>query len=91
VRGLAGVAIVAAVAAAGCGTKNVNTDKAASEIEKGLIQQLGVKGVEVSCPDDVEAKEGDTFECTAKSQGESATISVHQQDDDGNIRWKLER
>jgi Domain of unknown function (DUF4333) len=82
--------LAAALAAGGCGTKTVNTDKAAEEIEKGLTEQLNVKNVEVTCPDDVEAKKGDTFECTAKAQGESAKISVTQQDDDGNVRWKLE-
>jgi Domain of unknown function (DUF4333) len=82
--------LAAALAASGCGTETVNTDKAASEIEKGIREQLNIRNVEVTCPDDVEAKEGDTFDCTARAQGESATISVTQQDDEGNIRWKLE-
>ena len=82
-------AAVAVLAAAGCG--GIDTDKAEAEIEKGIREQTRVREVKVDCPDDVEAKKGDTFECRATGEGESARVSVTQQDDEGNIRWKLVR
>ena len=82
-------AAVTAVALAGCGEKVLNTDNAENEIVKGLEQQTNVKNPKVSCPDDVEVKKGDTFQCKATAQGDTATIAVEQLDDEGNIRWRL--
>ena len=90
-RRLAFVPLAAALAVAGCGSKVINTDKAEREIEKGLKQQLHLKDVSVSCPDDVKAKKGDTFNCTAKSGKQTAKIAVTQLDDNGRISWRLVR
>jgi hypothetical protein len=89
------LAIIAALAlagagVAGCGTETLNTDKAETEIAKGIEQQTGVKA-SVDCPDDIEIKKDDTFTCTAKPEdgGESGTVTVTQKDDEGNISWEL--
>ncbi len=90
-RRLLTVPLVAALALAACGSKVINTGKAETEIAKGLKQQLHLKDVTVKCPDDVKAKKGDTFNCTAKSGGKSARIAVTQLDDNGRISWRLVR
>jgi hypothetical protein len=86
------VALVAGAAAlGGCGTTTIDTDKAETEIEKGIEKQTQVKAT-VACPDDIEAKAKDTFECTATPEGgggEKATVAVTQTDDEGNITWEL--
>jgi Domain of unknown function (DUF4333) len=78
-----------AALAAGCGTKTINTNKAEAEIAKGIEQQTRISDVTVKCPDDVEAKQGDTFRCTASARGQTASVQVVQRDDDGNIRRRL--
>ena len=83
------LAALCALAATGCG--DVDTGKAEDAIEKGIREQTGAKEVRVDCPSDVEAKKGDTFECRATVAGETAPVSVTQQDDDGNIRWRFRR
>ena len=83
--------LVAALVLTACGSKVINTDKAETEIAKGLKQQLHLKGVTVKCPDDVKAKKGDTFNCTAKAGKQTARIAVVQQDDNGRISWRLVR
>ena len=94
VRRLVPFALLAAAAlpVAGCGTKTIDTGKAESEIGKGVAQQTGAKGVKVDCPDDVDAKKGDTFDCDLSAAGgQKAKIKVTQQDDKGNVRWTLAR
>lgn len=74
---------------AGCGTTTINVDKAETAIAAGLEKQTGATNVTVSCPDEVEAKTGGTFECTAKTGEETAKVKVTQKDDKGNINWEL--
>lgn len=82
---------LAATGVAGCGTTTLDTDKAETEITKELDKQVGT-GAKVSCPDDVEVKQGDTFNCTATDpEGNKATIVVTQKDDEGNISWELKQ
>jgi Domain of unknown function (DUF4333) len=90
-RVLAILPLAAALALAACGSKVINTDKAETEIEKGLKQQLHLQNVSVDCPSNVKAKKGDTFNCTAKSGKQTAKILVTQEDDNGRIRWRLVR
>ena len=83
--------LVGALALAACGSKVLNTDRAEREIEKGLKQQLHLRSVTVSCPGDIKAKKGDTFNCTAKSGKQTARIAVTQENDSGRISWRLVR
>jgi Domain of unknown function (DUF4333) len=84
VLGLAGCSFSASVG-------SVDTQKAQTEIAKGIQEQTGATGVQVKCPDDVPLQQGGTFTCTATaSNGESATVSVTQTDDQGGISWKLQ-
>jgi len=46
----------------------------------------------VRCPDEVEARRGDTFNCVARaSNGQRARVEVTQRDDEGGVSWRLVR
>ena len=77
---------------AGCGEAKLDTGKAESAIRAGITRQTGVKIESVRCPDDVEARRGETFRCTARaSNGQRAAVEVTQRDDEGSVSWRLVR
>ena len=81
---------VCLLALAGCGDKKLNTDKLEGKIQDGIEQQAGVKVKSVDCPSDIKAKKGDTFTCKATTtKGQTATVSVIQRDDKGNVRYQV--
>jgi hypothetical protein len=91
-RTLAPIAVlpIALLALAGCSSSNLDTGKAEKEIQRGIQQQTGVKVKSVTCPDGVEAKKGDTFNCVVRAvNGQKAIVRVRQTDDEGNVRWRL--
>jgi hypothetical protein len=46
----------------------------------------------VDCPDDVPVEADATFECPAVAEdGSQATITVTQEDDQGNLSWEVTR
>jgi len=70
---------------AGCGTETLKKDQLDGFVEK-TAKDLGVKVKSVECPDDVEGKKGESFECTVKARGgKEAEITVEQTSDDGNV------
>jgi hypothetical protein len=78
------VAFALAVFAAGCGTDTVDAGKAEAEIEQGLSSTTA-KIASVSCPDDVEQKEGNQFTCSAKlEKGGQAKVLVTLTSDRGD-------
>jgi hypothetical protein len=79
----------AAVALGACGTQQLDTAEAEKTIGNRLGEQAGTK-VTINCPDDVEIKKGDTFECEAKARNDTAKVKVTQLDDEGNVRWRVE-
>jgi Domain of unknown function (DUF4333) len=79
----------AALALAACGTEQLDTEEAEKTIGKRLGDQSGTK-VTIDCPDDVELKKGDTFNCNARSRTDRAKVKVTQLDDEGNVRWEVE-
>jgi hypothetical protein len=84
-----GLALVAAGLAA-CGESKLDTDRAESAIRSGIIRQTGVKIDMVRCPDEVEARRGETFRCVAlASNGQRARVEVTQRDDEGSVSWRL--
>lgn len=78
------------VGVAACSVTNLlDTAKAEQEIQKGIQEQAGIP-VTVTCPDDVTAKKGDVFQCIASdSSGGKITVQVTQDDDQGNVSWKV--
>lgn len=84
VLGLAGCSFSASVG-------SLDVQKAQEEIAKGIEQQTGATGVTVKCPESVPLEQGNTFTCAVTaSTGETATVSVTQTDNQGNINWELE-
>jgi Domain of unknown function (DUF4333) len=77
-----------ALALAACGAQQLDTAEAEQTIEKRLGEQAGTK-VTIDCPDDVEIKKGDTFDCKAKARKDTANVKVTQLDDKGNVRWEV--
>ena len=69
----------------------LDRDQLERTLARNISAQLDVPGIEVECPDDVEARQGATLECIARAPGETAglRIEVTQLDDDGNVTWEI--
>ncbi len=88
--GLASVAIVVALAGCSVSVGGLDMQKAQTEIAKGIEEQTDATGVSVTCPEGVPMEQGNTFTCNATTaEGEKATITVTQTDDQGNITWEI--
>jgi uncharacterized protein YajQ (UPF0234 family) len=75
VAGIAAVAVLAFVAA-GCGTKTLDQGDEVDLVNKQLASQ-DLKAKTVDCPSDVEAKEGDTFDCDVTlTNGKTGTYTI---------------
>ena len=53
-----------AVLLVACGEKTINADRAAETVNNFVSDRTGFEPSDVECPEDVEAKVGETFECT---------------------------
>jgi hypothetical protein len=85
------VAVATAGAIAACGGQQLDTSKLETEIKSGIERQTDVKMRSVECPKR-EVKVGDSFDCKATAtDGDTANVKVTQQDDEGNVRWRLGR
>lgn len=60
------------------------------QILRGLRGELG-SGVELDCPEIIVGEKGDTFECETGSADGGPTVLVTQTDDQGNVRYELQR
>jgi hypothetical protein len=72
------------VAIAGCGEVKIDSGKA-----EDLVRKVAAKGQlkTVTCPEDVKAEKGATFDCDlVLADGTKATLTIHQEDDQGKIR-----
>lgn len=89
-HGLAFLMLLAAtIAVAGC-QSNLDMEKLTASIKSGLTEQLQMPFASVSCPESRPIKNGDVFECKAVAEtGGDLTVSVTQNDDTGNVNWKL--
>lgn len=76
---------------AACSTSNtLEAEDLNEQIAAGLQDMFEIEAT-VECPDDIEAEEGGTFECTAEdSAGTSLPVQVTQTDDDGNVDWTMD-
>jgi hypothetical protein len=81
------VAVALAIAATACGEDTVDAD----EVEAGIEQDLSsatAKIVSVSCPEDVEQKEGKQFTCDAALEGGGkAKVQVTLTNDRGDASY----
>jgi hypothetical protein len=80
-----------AVAAGACTPRMLDSAQLERRLARELSDQLDVPGIEVSCPDDAEARQGSTVDCFARAPGETTglRIAVTQVDDDGNVTWEI--
>jgi hypothetical protein len=88
---LAAAGCLALLVLAGC-TAKLDTDKIEVEVKRDLADRTGARIASVTCPDQVDAKKGDTFRCTARTvSGERVPIEVVQRDDKGSVTWRIAR
>ena len=79
-------ALAAVTAAAGCGGNSLDTRRVESRLRVGITHR-GIDVGAVQCPRKVDAKQGETFTCTATDRaGTSEKVTVRQLDDKGNVR-----
>jgi len=76
---------------AGCTrTRTLDGQGLNEKLAADLSQKLNEQGITVSCPDDVPAQAGGTFECTATTpDGKQITLQVTQTDDQGNVTYDV--
>jgi uncharacterized protein DUF4333 len=87
---LGALALAGVVALLGCGTAKLETGKIEVAVKKDLADRTGTRVASVKCPDDVEARKGDKFRCTAiAARGERVAIEVLQEDGQGRVTWRL--
>jgi len=84
-RKLAVLALAPLILAA-CGGTEIDAGKTEDLIKENVS---GPPPRAVECPEGVEAKKGETFECelTYEQGVPAATVTVHIQDDDGRVRF----
>ena len=82
-------ALALAVSLAACGESTVDPSSA-EEAVTGVIADSGFEADDVSCPDDVEAKEGTTFECdfTGPAGPQIANVEITSVDGD-NVEFNV--
>lgn len=77
------------VLAAGC-SQPLDVAGLESQLQTQLEKEFDTKGLTVTCPDDVKAEAGSTFECQASdATGATVVITVTQTDDQGHVTWKV--
>lgn len=85
---LVAVVAVLAVTGAAC-SSTLDTQGLEEQIVALLEERGGPEVTEVTCPDDVEAEAGATFECTATGDGVEWVVQVTQTDDQGNVEIEI--
>ena len=82
------LALVALLALAGCGTETLN----ASDIESDINSEYSGRGFDVesvSCPDDIEAKAGETGECSLTANGVTVPVEIEVTSEDGAYDFEI--
>jgi hypothetical protein len=82
--------VVVALAGASCVAERTLD---VESLESTLQQQLQERQVQmvdsVACPDEIKVEAKATFQCTATGDETTWTLQVRQNDDDGNVTWKI--
>jgi hypothetical protein len=68
----------------------VHTTNLEELMAKNIGEQAGAKDVKVDCPEIIVGKKGGTFDCSATSGKDKATVNVTQKDDQGNVNYKVQ-
>lgn len=74
-----------------CVPSTLNMSQLERRLERQLADHLGVDGIEVVCPAEIEVAEGESFACVAMAPGdpEAIRVRVTQMDDEGNVSWEI--
>jgi hypothetical protein len=84
------VAASAVLLLGACGETDVDVAKLEEDIATGVKEQSDVD-VEVTCPDQVEARKGTSIECEVTDpEGVTKTATVTMLDDDGKVDWRVD-
>jgi hypothetical protein len=84
-----GAACLALLVLAGC-TAKLDTDQIEDGVKHDLAERTGASITSVKCPNEVDAKKGDSFDCTARTaRGDVIPIHVVQTDDKGSVTWRI--
>jgi hypothetical protein len=74
-----------------CGTTTIDSSSAEKSIADNIQKQIGQRPKAVSCPDDIEAKKGSTFNCkVTAANGKTATVKASQTDDNGHFNFTIQ-
>jgi hypothetical protein len=82
------------LSATACGgdDSKLDTSQLESQMKNTLTDRTGIAIASVECPADVEPERGASFRCTATTErGERVLLKVTQKDEDGAVRWRVER
>jgi Domain of unknown function (DUF4333) len=85
---LGAVALVVAIAFAGCGETVIDSTKTEEALEANLSRSLNEDVAAVSCPSDVEVEKGKTFSCSVKLKKgaeQTATLKILNEDADVSV------
>ncbi|RFU20358.1 DUF4333 domain-containing protein [Geodermatophilus marinus] len=69
------------------GATTIDTAEAERQIAALTEDRVGLAASDVTCPEDVEARAGNTFTCTATLDGQETSFTVEQTDDEGNVEF----
>lgn len=90
VRGAA-IWVLVATAAGACGlggpARVIGTERLQSDLTDAVVEDYGVEALDVRCPEEVEATEGQTFTCEVTVDRGSVTYEVTQTDDHGTLAF----
>ncbi len=91
----AGLARRLAVVAASVGllaacTKTLDSGKLESTLKTDIAKKAGTAVKSVSCPDNVKAEKGNTFQCTlVAGDGTTHHVKITQTDDSGHVTYQV--
>jgi hypothetical protein len=82
-------AAAGALVLAGCGAQTVDIGKVEDDIKSNIKEQNNVD-VDVTCPDSVDWKTGESFSCdVVQDDGTKAKATVEMVNDDGEVKWSV--
>jgi uncharacterized protein DUF4333 len=70
---------------ASCGSRTLDMDNARKFVVQAMTGEVGAAPDEVVCPDKVKIEQGGTFDCTARYGKATATLTMRQNDEAGNV------
>ena len=79
--------LLALLLVGGCGGESLDTGKGEQQIKADIQAGTGAKAVKVDCPDDVDKKEDENFDCTATVDSQEIRVPVIQKDDNGSVNF----